>query len=107
MDGLASLGPAAYHLNYLWGNPSINVTDQIFLALMKCRMYKTNVELSRMFRSSDTRGVQHLYYMDKIRVATGEGVGHLARARNNSGRSCTFGKREKQSARFCTVHLHR
>ena len=38
MNVLASLGPAAYHLNYLCGNPSINVTDQIFLALMQCRM---------------------------------------------------------------------
>ncbi len=54
MDVLASLGPAAYHLNYLYGNPSIDVKDQLFLALMKCRMYKTNVELSRMFRISDT-----------------------------------------------------
>ena len=46
MDVLASLGPAAYHFNYLYDSPSIDVKDQMFLALMRCRMYKTNGELT-------------------------------------------------------------
>lgn len=45
VDVLDSLCPAAYHLNYCYGNPSINVKDQLFLALMK---------LSRMFKISET-----------------------------------------------------
>ena len=48
------LSPAAYHLNYLYGNPSIDVKYQLFLALMKYRMYKTNTELSRMFKITET-----------------------------------------------------
>ena len=55
VDVLASLGPAAYHLNYLYGNPSIDVKHQLFLALMKCRMYQTNTELSRMFKINETK----------------------------------------------------
>jgi len=42
VDILASLGLAAYQLNYLYGKSSINVESQLFLALVKCRMYKTN-----------------------------------------------------------------
>ena len=38
---LASLGPAVYHLNYLYGKSSVNVENQLFLVLMKCRIYKT------------------------------------------------------------------
>ena len=79
MNVLASLVPAAYHLNYLCGNPSINVSDQIFLALMKCRMYKTNGELmlSGMFKISDTE----VYSIFITRI---------------SGRSWTFGQSAKQ-----------
>jgi hypothetical protein len=48
---LASLGPAAYQLNYLYGrNPTLGVQNQLLLTLIKLRTYKTNFELSRMFR---------------------------------------------------------
>ena len=99
MDVLASLGPEAYHLNY-YDNPSINVKNQIFLALMKCRMYKTNGELSGMFKISDTEVYSIFITWIRFvllqwkeldiwpeRKTTVEGVRHLARARNNSGRS--------------------
>ena len=46
---LASLGPA-FELNYLYGNPMLTVEDQLFITLMKLRTYKTNVELSLMFK---------------------------------------------------------
>ena len=54
VDVLASLGPAAYKLNYLHAYPTISVPDQLFLTIIKCRTYKTNFELSRMFAVSET-----------------------------------------------------
>jgi len=51
---LSSLGPAAYHLNYLYDkNPSLSVPNQLFLTLVKLRTYKTNFELSRLFNISE------------------------------------------------------
>jgi DDE superfamily endonuclease/Helix-turn-helix of DDE superfamily endonuclease len=50
-----SLGPASFHLNYLYDkNPALNIHDQFFLVLIKCRTYKPNFELSRMFNISET-----------------------------------------------------
>ena len=51
---LASLGPASYRLNYVYSKPSIQVQDQLFLTIIKCRLYKTNFELSRMFRITES-----------------------------------------------------
>ena len=51
---LASLGPAAYQLNYLYGkHPVLSVANQLLLTLIKLRLYKTNFELSRHFNISE------------------------------------------------------
>jgi len=48
---LASLGPAAFSLNYFNNvQPHLTVIDQFFLCLVKLRTYKPNFELSRLFR---------------------------------------------------------
>jgi len=51
---LASLGPSAFELNYLYGNPTLTVEDHLFITLMKLRTYKTNFELSLMFKISES-----------------------------------------------------
>jgi len=52
---LASLGAAAYHLQYLCGKkPQLDICDQLFLTLIKLRTYKPNFELSRLFCVSET-----------------------------------------------------
>ena len=51
---LASLGPSAFHLNYLYDRtPDINIHDRLFLTLVKCQTYKQNFELSRLFGISE------------------------------------------------------
>jgi len=48
------LGPASFHLNYVYGrNPSLNIHDQLFLVLVKCRTYRPNFDLSRMFNITE------------------------------------------------------
>ena len=52
---LICLGPAAYRLNYLHGRtPNLDVSNQLFLTLIECRLYKVNFELSRIFGTSET-----------------------------------------------------
>jgi hypothetical protein len=52
---LATLGPAAYCLKYMYGSVSgISVSDQFFLVLMKLRQHKTNFELSKLFCISES-----------------------------------------------------
>ena len=46
---LASLGPAAFKLRYMYATPNVDVGNQLFLTLMKLRTNKTNFELARMF----------------------------------------------------------
>lgn len=47
----SSLGPARYCLNYYHGTkPNLEVQDQFFLTLVKLRTYRTNFEISRMFK---------------------------------------------------------
>ena len=47
---LSTLGPAAYHLNYIWRPcEMLSVEDQFFLTLVKLRTNKTNFELSLSF----------------------------------------------------------
>ena len=55
MAVLASLGPAAYKLQYLYGRkPQLDIADQLFLTLVKLRTYKPNFELSRLFCITET-----------------------------------------------------
>lgn len=50
---LNSLGPAAYHLNYMYGAfNGLSTEDQFFLVLIRLRQYKTNLELSKLFSIS-------------------------------------------------------
>lgn len=50
---LRTLGPAAYCLNYVYGDVlGITVPDQFFLVLMKLRRHSINFELSRLFNIS-------------------------------------------------------
>lgn len=52
---LHSLGPAAYHLRYLYNQvQNLAVENQLFLTLIKLRQNKTNYELSRSFGISKT-----------------------------------------------------
>ena len=52
---LATLGEAAYNLNYLYfRSDHLSVENQFFLTLIKLRQYKTNFELSRLFNISET-----------------------------------------------------
>ena len=52
---LHSLGPAAYHLRYLYNQvQNVSVENQFFLTLMKLRQNRTNYELGRMFGISKT-----------------------------------------------------
>ncbi|KAK2142606.1 hypothetical protein LSH36_934g01008, partial [Paralvinella palmiformis] len=53
VDVLASLSPASYHLKNVYSKPYNIVEKQLFLALMKCRMCKSNAELSRIFKISE------------------------------------------------------
>lgn len=47
---LNTLGPAAYHLNYIYHSVvSVSIPDQFLIVLMKLRRHTTNFELSRMF----------------------------------------------------------
>ncbi len=49
-DALASLGPAAHELTYLYStHRQLSVSDQFFLMLMKLRTNSVNFELSRKF----------------------------------------------------------
>ena len=51
---LATLGEAAYNLNYLYNKvDQMSVEDQLFLTLIKLRRHKTNFELSRLFSISE------------------------------------------------------
>ncbi|XP_048255705.1 uncharacterized protein LOC124115319 [Haliotis rufescens] len=53
---LASLGPCAYHLNYLYSkvdSMTISVENQLLLTLMKLRRHKTNFELGLHFGISE------------------------------------------------------
>ena len=51
---LHTLGPAAYHLNYILGAiHTICVFDQFFLTLIKLRRHTPNFELSRLFGISE------------------------------------------------------
>lgn len=51
---LASLGPAAYHLNYYTHRcDKLSVADQLFMTLIKLRLHTPNFELSRMFDMSE------------------------------------------------------
>ena len=51
---LASLGKAAFHLNYLYyRTEQLSVENQLFLTLIKLRQHKTNFELSRLFNISE------------------------------------------------------
>ena len=50
-----TLGPAAYHLRYLYHQMNkFSVEDQFFLTLIKLRLNKTNFELSRLFGISES-----------------------------------------------------
>lgn len=52
---LHSLGPAAYHLRYLYNQvQNLSVENQLFLTLIKLRQNQTNYELSRSFGISKT-----------------------------------------------------
>lgn len=52
---LATLGNAAYELNYLYyRSEQLSVENQLFLTLIKIRQHKTNFELSRLFNISET-----------------------------------------------------
>lgn len=52
---LHSLGPAAYHLRYLYNQvQNLSVENQLFLTLIKLRQNQTNNELSRSFGISKT-----------------------------------------------------
>ncbi|CAC5426673.1 unnamed protein product [Mytilus coruscus] len=52
---LATLGNAAYDLNYLYyRSEQLSVENQFFLTLIKLRQHKTNFELSRLFNISET-----------------------------------------------------
>ncbi|XP_052213324.1 uncharacterized protein LOC127849625 [Dreissena polymorpha] len=52
---LNTLGPAAYHLNYVYHSiTSISVADQFFITLIKLRRHMTNFELSRLFNVSES-----------------------------------------------------
>lgn len=53
MDVFTSLGPAVSKLNYIYSNPSIVGEDQMFLTLVKLRTYKTNYELSLLFKITE------------------------------------------------------
>ena len=46
---LASLGPAAHKLKYLYAAPTLDVRNQLLLTLIKLRLYITNFQLGRMF----------------------------------------------------------
>ena len=60
---LASLGPAAYCLSYMYGRfTSISVFDQYFMVLMKLRRHITNFELSKMFGISESDVYSGLLY---------------------------------------------
>ena len=51
---LDTLGPAAYHLRYIYHKVTkLSVLDQFFLVLIKLRRHTTNFELSRMFEVSE------------------------------------------------------
>ena len=54
IDVLATLGPAAYSLKYLYCVPAISVKNQLFLTLMRLRCNKAHFELSREFNISKT-----------------------------------------------------
>ncbi len=54
IDVLASLGSAAYCLNYLYSTPTLSVKNQFFLTLIRLRRYKPHFELSRDFDISLT-----------------------------------------------------
>ena len=50
---LVSLGPAASSLTYRWGDrPSMSLENQLFMTLIKLRMYKSNEELAVCFATS-------------------------------------------------------
>lgn len=52
---LASLGKAAYRLNYLYfRSEQLSVQNQFFLTLVDLLQHKTNFELSRLFNISET-----------------------------------------------------
>jgi hypothetical protein len=53
MDVFISLGPAVSQLNYMYSVPSIKAEDQLFLTLVKLRTYKTNYELSLLFKITE------------------------------------------------------
>jgi len=46
---LASLGPAAHKLKYLYATRTLEVRNQLLLTLIKLRLYITNFQLGRMF----------------------------------------------------------
>ena len=46
---LASLGPAAHKLKYMYATPTLDVRNQSLLTLIKLRLYITNFQLGRMF----------------------------------------------------------
>ncbi|KAK2138577.1 hypothetical protein LSH36_2779g00003 [Paralvinella palmiformis] len=46
---LASLGPAAHKLQYMYATPTLDVRNQLLLTLIKLRLYITNFQLGRMF----------------------------------------------------------
>lgn len=51
---LATLGPAAYELEYRWRTPkSLSVENQLFLSLIKLRRHMPNKELSLLFNISE------------------------------------------------------
>ncbi|KAI0234022.1 hypothetical protein LSAT2_015771 [Lamellibrachia satsuma] len=51
---LATLGPAAYELEYKWRTPNIlSVENQLFLSLIKLRRRMFNKELSLIFNISE------------------------------------------------------
>ncbi|XP_052788486.1 uncharacterized protein LOC128223234 [Mya arenaria] len=52
---LSTLGPAAYHLNYIYHSViSVTVPDQFLIVLMKLRRHTTSFELSRMFSVAES-----------------------------------------------------
>jgi hypothetical protein len=59
---LGTLGPAAYHLRYMYGAVTdISVEDQFFLVLVKLRQHKTNFELAKLFGVSEADGISQVY----------------------------------------------
>ena len=51
---LHTLGSAAHELNCYHGvKPTLSIEDQFFTTLVKLRQHKTNVEMSRMFETSE------------------------------------------------------